>query len=125
MRLLNNILRWTQTLPQWQRDACRRLLQREEGLLDDDYTQLYALLKAEHGSPNPDNLSPEPLAAVHLLTTIQTGETITLKEIRELNNVNRIAPNQTLVVHEMGMTVIYGGNGTGKSGYVRVSAEKQ
>ena len=120
MSLLNNILAWTQTLPKWQRDAARRLLQREEGLSEDDYAQLYALLKAEHKLLNPDQLVAEPLASAHLPATIESGETITLKEMRELSHVNRIAPNQTLVFNETGMTVIYGGNGTGKSGYVRV-----
>lgn len=120
MTLLNNILKWTQTLPAWQRDAARRLLEREEGLSEDDYAELYALLKAGHGLPNPDNLTTEPLAASHLPTTIQSGQTIILKEIGKLTDVNRIAPDQKLGFSEIGMSVIYGGNGSGKTGYVRV-----
>lgn len=120
MNLLNNILKWTQALPAWQRDAARRLLQREEGLSEDDYSELYALLKAEHGLPNPDNLSAEPLAASHLPATTQSGQSVILKEIGELTHVNRIAPDQKLGFSIAGMSVIYGGNGSGKSGYVRV-----
>ncbi|MCU7951693.1 MAG: hypothetical protein KZQ74_08935 [gamma proteobacterium symbiont of Bathyaustriella thionipta] len=37
MTLLNSILKWTETLPDWQRDASRRLLQQEDGLTEDDY----------------------------------------------------------------------------------------
>ena len=120
MNLLNDILVWTQTLPNWQRDAVRRLLQREDGLSEEDYAELYGLLKAEHKLDNPDQLTPEPLAASHLPATIQSGETVTLKEMYDLDNVNRIAPNQKLSFCETGMSVIYGGNGAGKSGYVRV-----
>jgi len=120
MTLLEKILKWTQTLPQWQRDGARRLLQREDGLSEDDYAELYTLLKAEHGLPNLDDLKPVPLAANHLPASIQSGQTITLKEIRNLTDVNRIAPKQKLGFSESGMTVIYGGNGSGKSGYVRV-----
>ena len=120
MSLLDNILKWAQTLPNWQRDTARRLLQREEGLSDEDYAELYSLLKAEHGLPNPDNLTPEPLAASHLPTSIQTGQTVILKEISNLTYVNRIASDQPLAFSQTGMTVIYGGNGSGKSGYVRV-----
>ncbi|MCU7940950.1 MAG: ATP-binding protein [gamma proteobacterium symbiont of Bathyaustriella thionipta] len=69
---------------------------------------------------NPDNLNTVPLAADHLPANIQSGQTIILKEMHKLNNVNRIAPNQKLTFSDSGMTVIYGGNGTGKSGYVRV-----
>jgi ABC-type lipoprotein export system ATPase subunit len=120
MTLLNNILKWTQTLPAWQRDAARRLLQREEGLSEDDYSEIYTLLKAEHGLPNPDSLNPEPLAASHLPATIQPGQSVILKEVGKLTHVNRIAPDQKLRFSERGMSVIYGGNGSGKSGYVRV-----
>ena len=120
MTLLNDILKWTQYLPAWQRDAARRLLQREEGLSEDDYAELYALLKAGHGLPNPDNLTPEPLAASHLPASIQSGQSVILKEIGNLTHVNRIASDQKLGFAQVGMSVIYGGNGSGKSGYVRV-----
>ena len=120
MTLLDKILKWTQTLPNWQSDAARRLLQREDGLSDDDYSELFILLKTGHGLPNPDNLQPDPLATNHLPANINAGETIILKEMSELTHVNRIAPNQSLAFSETGMSVIYGGNGTGKSGYVRV-----
>ncbi len=120
MNLLNDILQWTQTLPDWQSDACRRLLESEEGLSEDDYFQLYSLLKIEHGLSSPDNLIPKPLSPDHLPSSIQAGVTATLKEISGLNYVNRIDPKQRLLFNEKGMTVIYGGNGTGKSGYVRV-----
>jgi len=120
MNLLSKILKWTQTLPAWQRDASRRLLQSEEGLSEDDYSELYALLKAGHGLPNPDNLTPDPLTATHLPAAIQPGQSVILKEIGKLNHVNRIASDQRLGFSEVGMSVIYGGNGTGKSGYVRV-----
>jgi len=120
MTLLDKILRWTQTLPKWQSDATRRLLQREEGLSENDYSELFILLKAGHGLPNPDDLQPYPLATNHLPANIQAGQTIILKEMSALTHVNRIAPNQSLAFSETGMSVIYGGNGTGKSGYVRV-----
>ncbi|HFD86792.1 MAG TPA: hypothetical protein ENJ35_03840 [Gammaproteobacteria bacterium] len=74
---LNNILTWRQTLPKWQRDAFQRLLQREEGLLKDDYSQLYVLLKAEYSPPIPEAIIPEPLALCYLPVTIPAGETIT------------------------------------------------
>ncbi len=120
MALLNKILSWTQTLPKWQSDAARRLLQQERGLSEDDYAELFSLLKAGHGLPNPDDLQPVPLATNHLPANINAGETIILKEMSALTHVNRIAPNQSLAFSKVGMSVIYGGNGTGKSGYVRV-----
>jgi ABC-type dipeptide/oligopeptide/nickel transport system ATPase subunit len=121
MTLLLEILNWTEEkLPLWQRDAARRLFQKEEGLSDDDYADLYELLKSANGLPSSSGLSPEPLSKSHIPASIRVGNTLVLKAMRDLKNVNRIAPNQELKFALCGMTVIYGGNGSGKSGYVRV-----
>ncbi len=120
MALLNDILKWTESLPSWQRDACRRLLQKETGLEEADYSELYALLKKENGIEVDDALEPVPLANKHLPTELSSGETVILVALRELENVNQIPSDHTLAFSEAGMTVIYGGNGSGKSGYARV-----
>lgn len=120
MALLDDILKWSESdLHPWQQDATRRLFQQEGGLSEDDYAYLYALLKAAHGMPNPRNLMPAPLAATHLPVVLQAGEAVVLKAMRNLKHVNRIASGQKLNFAATGMTVIYGGNGTGKSGYAR------
>jgi energy-coupling factor transporter ATP-binding protein EcfA2 len=121
MALIDEILKWSEEkLPLWQRDAARRLFQLESGLSVDDYGELYTLLKAAHGLPNPLGLSPEPLMAVHLPPVLKAGEKVVLHALRDLIHVNRIAPKQKLNFAPLGMMVIYGGNGSGKSGYVRV-----
>jgi energy-coupling factor transporter ATP-binding protein EcfA2 len=121
MTLVDDILKWTETaLPLWQRDAARRLFQNADGLSTDDYTELYALMKAAHGLPDEQDLKPSPLSAKHLPLVLPVGQTVVLKGMRDLNHVNRIAPSQELKFALTGMTVIYGGNGTGKSGYARV-----
>lgn len=121
MALLDEILAWTEnSLPLWQRDAARRLFQEQQGLADKDYEDLYALLKSAHGLPDPDNRAPVPLAAEHLPAKAVGAATIVLKAMRDLKHVNRIAPNQILPFAPKGITVVYGGNGSGKSGYSRV-----
>jgi energy-coupling factor transporter ATP-binding protein EcfA2 len=45
---------------------------------------------------------------------------VILTALRDLQNVNQIPSNRTLTFSETGITVIYGGNGSGKSGYARV-----
>lgn len=120
MGLLNDILKWTETLPNWQRDAARRLLLNECGLSDADYSELYALLKKENGIEVHCELAACQLATEHLPAETAVGEQVVLLALRELENVNRIPSDQTLKFAESGMTVIYGGNGSGKSGYARV-----
>lgn len=120
MALLNDILEWTQSRPSWERDACRRLLQKEDGLEAVDYSELYTLLKKENGIAVDNAVVAVPLAREHLPAERAAGETVTLVALRDLNDVNQIPNNHVLTFSETGMTVIYGGNGTGKSGYARV-----
>ncbi len=120
MALLNDILTWTESLPSWQRDACRRLLQKEEGLEAADHSELYTIFKKENGIELDEALNAVPLANEHLPAELAPGETVSLVALRELKNVNQIPDDRALTFSETGMTVIYGGNGSGKSGYARV-----
>ena len=120
MSLLTNILVWsTANLSPWQRDALRRLFQQQE-LTAQDFDDLYAMLKYARGLPNAKNRQPVPLASAHLPAEGTTIEPAVLKAMRELKNVNRIAEGQKLEFAPKGITVIYGGNASGKSGYLRV-----
>jgi ABC-type lipoprotein export system ATPase subunit len=119
--LIHDILKWAgEKLPLWQRDAIRRLFQQEGILSEDDYSQLYLMLKASHGVPSVSTISPVPLALSDLPAIAKAGERVTLRSMHELENVNRIASGQKLEFGISGMTIVYGGNGAGKSGYVRV-----
>ena len=120
MALLNDILKWTENLPAWQRDATRRLFQQKDGLKENDYSELYILLKKENDLELDNDVSPVPLAAEHLPAELIKGDTVTLLALRELENVNLIPSDHILEFSETGLTVIYGGNGSGKSGYARV-----
>ena len=120
MSLLSQILKWTESLPLWQRDACRRLFQNESLLNEGDLSELYALLKKEGGIESNDILLPIPLAKAHLPAELAPGESVILVALRDLQNVNQIPSDRILTFSEAGITVIYGGNGSGKSGYARV-----
>lgn len=120
MTLLNQILRWTESLQSWQRDACRRLFQQESALTDTDLSELYALLKKECFIESDVELLPIALSKEHLPVELAPGEQVTLVALRDLQNVNQIPSDRILTFSEAGITVIYGGNGSGKSGYARV-----
>lgn len=119
MVLLDQILKWTQeSLLPWQQDAARRLFQQQQ-LEDADYDQLMAMMKSANGVPNSPATACVPLAAEHLPAKV-VGETVLLTAIRDLKNVNRLASAQTLSFSKQGISIVYGGNGSGKSGYSRV-----
>ena len=120
MSLLTNILVWaTANLSPWQRDALRRLFQKQE-LAAQDFDDLYAMMKSARDLPDVQNRQPVPLAQEHLPAQLSTSEPIILKAVRDLKYVNRIAEGQQLAFVPKGITVVYGANASGKSGYSRV-----
>lgn len=119
MSILQEILVWTQGLPAWQSDAVARLLAKQT-LTTDDQDDLYALLKLAHGIPDPKGRQPKPLTADQIPAPVEVTTRIELLAMKDMRHVNAIAENQYLPFSAAGMTVIYGDNGSGKSGYSRV-----
>jgi len=120
MSLFDNILSWASAeLKDWLRDALRRLVHKQE-LGQQDIEDLYAMLKSTHGLSDPKNRRPVPLAKEHLPAQMGGASPVILRALRDLKHVNRIAPGQKLEFAPNGITVIYGGNASGKSGYSRV-----
>lgn len=120
MALIDELLQWTQAdLSLWQSDAVRRLFEKTQ-LQDSDYSELLAQLKHARGIQVEVVTEPRPLTA-EVLPTVGMEETSTkLISLGKLRNVNRIAEGQELSFGAEGLTIIYGANGSGKSGYSRV-----
>lgn len=119
MSILQEILVWTQGLPGWQSDAVARLLAKPT-LTTDDIGDLFALLKADHSIPDPKDRKAKPLCADQIPAPAKASTHVHLRAMKNLRQVNAIAENQHLPFAESGLTVIYGDNGSGKSGYSRV-----
>ena len=119
MMIISEILKWAkENLKPWQRDALRRLFQKHD-LNDDDFNDLYAMLRSAHGLLDPQNREPLPLSDEHVPAATSASAPVILKAMRGLRNVNRIASGQTIEFGP-GLTVVYGPNASGKSGYSRV-----
>ncbi|WP_022960131.1 MULTISPECIES: AAA family ATPase [Gammaproteobacteria] len=119
MSILQEILDWTKGLPEWQSDAVARLLAKQT-LTGEDQDDLFALLKAAHDIPDPKDRKPKPLTADQIPAPVKVTTHVELRAIKNMRHVNAIAENQNLPFGTSGMTVIYGDNGSGKSGYSRV-----
>jgi len=114
--VLEEILEWSEDRPGWQRDALRRLF--TAGLLAPaDIDDLLDLCKAAHGLSNPR--SPQPLAKEHLAIKDTGAATVSLLTLTHNRGVNALAPNQTISFGPQ-LTIAYGQNGAGKSGYTRI-----
>ena len=106
------LLSWSQTKPAWLRDAMRRII--ENGRLTfQDKEDLKAL------SINPE-ASFIPFSEEHISTSESSNVPISLVSVSNAKNVNALAKNQSLDFKIKGLNVVYGENGSGKSGYVRI-----
>lgn len=116
INVLSEILEWSTDRPGWQRDALRRMVVQGE-LTEKDVTELSELCKASKGLR--DKLRTEPLAEGHLPNASQAESAVQLTALTHNKGVNALAPDQTL---EFGpaLTVVYGANAAGKSGYTRI-----
>jgi len=108
---LGEILKWSAQAPAWQQDALRRLCAGPD-IEATDEAELLTILKGEKAA--------EPLSDQHISQTAKASRPVTLKSVRNVENVNALAPNQMMSFSERGMTIVYGDNGSGKSGYVRI-----
>lgn len=119
MSILQQIQAWSETLPTWQRDAVARLYSCD-ALTVDDYATIYAHLKADHGIPYDAEYDKKTLSAEQVGARQKPGQRVQIVAIKNLRNVNALAAGQRLPIRAEGLSVIYGENGSGKSGYSRV-----
>lgn len=118
---LDRIIAWAGELPDWQSDIVRRLLVKEE-LTEDDDSDGLGMLKARHDLNDPARPAPTPvpLAPGAVSGSGRTSARTVLKAMTILSSVNAIPDGSSLAFGHEGLTVIYGANGSGKSGYARV-----
>jgi hypothetical protein len=115
---LELILEWSIQRPEWQRDAVRRIVSNGR-VTDADVQELVVLCKRDHGDGSC-TLTPSPLTAAHLPAGSASTAAVALTAIGDVVGVNQLAPAQSLVFGSSGLTIVYGDNGAGKSGYARI-----
>ncbi|WP_338503669.1 AAA family ATPase [Sphingomonas kaistensis] len=112
------ILAWAPSRPLWQQDALKRIV--ANGKLDPcDIDALVQLCLRGQGKKDVA-LEPVPLSSADRLVRVTAGGALSLRSISNVTRANRLAPEQTLPFEPAGLTVIYGDNGVGKSGYARI-----
>jgi hypothetical protein len=111
------ILAWAKTQPLWRQDALRRILTRS--FVKSDENECLLLLKDAYGAGTSGRVAV-PLDATHLPVRSTTETNLRLITLDQITNVNRLAKDAALSISPAGLTLIYGDNGSGKSGYTRI-----
>ena len=117
MNVIREIATWAKKLPPWQSDALRRIFTRDH-LSASDEEDILAMLLASHNVPDDATHAPTPLPFSDVAQE-STGPSrkVVLRELHSLSGVNAIVPGQSLTFALDGLTIVYGENGAGKSGY--------
>jgi hypothetical protein len=120
MNIVHEIAKWAKAAPKWQSDAIRRIFT-QDAFSSTDEDELLQLLLAEHGIIEGDDIVPEPKPFADLVSdSAGAVKQVVLKEIHSVSGVNALVPDQSIAFNVDGMTIIYGENGAGKSGYARI-----
>ena len=115
MPTIDDVISWANTLPRWQGDAVRRLLiAGENPLSPEDYAGVLALAKADLKlAPTPSTVEPILPSAGAFSGGPTAPVAVKLVSLDDFKNVNIIKEKQTQPFAEIGITVVYGGNGGG------------
>lgn len=116
MTVLQEILEWSQDRLPWQRDALRRLVLQGE-LSDEDIRELTDICKSAHGLVEQQDVAP--LTKDHVPDLMAGAAPVSLVSIFHHRGVNALAEGQTLKFAP-NLTVVYGDNAAGKTGYIRI-----
>lgn len=121
MAIYEEVLAWSGRLPPWRQDALRRLCVQGDWN-EADLGEILDLAKQHHGVSSAFEPAPQPVpfAEMHFPAEANQNGTVVLTSLHSLVNVGKIPSDQTLEFQPQGLTIAYGGNGAGKSGYARV-----
>lgn len=120
MSISDEILAFAAALPSWERDLMRRLAI-QATLSDKELAEIKDLLYKEHGIDSGTPLvTPVPLSKDHFGGSDADLPKTVLCSLEEIENTNKLATGQALPFAVEGMTIVYGDNGSGKTGYARL-----
>ncbi len=109
---------WFKTRPSWLQDATRRLLGKGE-LQDADYDELLRICGNEKGVKFEEEIPKAVGIPAGAFAQEEHAHKIELTSISDIVGINALKPSKPLKISGS-LSVIYGQNGTGKSGYTRL-----
>lgn len=114
---LKEIENWFKERPKWLQDAVRRIIQSGEITIE-DIKELVELCKAEAGI-GITAIIPLGIPSGSLAIN-EDNINLRINSISNVTGINALSPRKPLIFGESPLTIVYGQNGSGKSGYVRL-----
>lgn len=120
MEALKEIIGWASALPLWQQVVLVKILEQDD-LSEQDINDLANLCVEEANSPDALKAKlNDPLTGYKHEDRGKTDRAVVIEAISKTKNINAIKDDSILGFGESGLTVIYGNNAVGKSGFTRV-----
>ena len=120
MLVLDDIIDWALEQDEWKQDLIRRLIENGD-YNSKDVDDISNLILKEFGYIENLEVKPKVLDREKNKSIKKfEDKKVVIQKINNLKNVNALCPKSSLVFAEDGLTIIYGQNGVGKSGYTRV-----
>lgn len=112
---MDNLTKWFSERPKWLQIAAMRLLQQPE-LAEKDISELTSLCRQEADGKLAETTCSFPVSAF----SQDAIGTLRLCSIGNIEGINALAPKKPLEFGKGNISIVYGNNGSGKSGYVRL-----
>ncbi|MCD4720915.1 MAG: AAA family ATPase [Desulfobacula sp.] len=114
MNIKSEVGEWFHTRPNWQQEAADRIL-KKGSLSSIDIDELTDLAKTDKGQEKTDFHKFNGLG-----TSASGSADLQLKAISEIEGIDNLSPRKPHTLGKNNITVVYGNNGSGKSGYTRI-----
>lgn len=119
--MAKDLMSWAAEQPDWVKDSLRRIAVAADHSLElKDIDCIIDNVRAAAGTGS----SPHAMTAIdasHLSGGSGDGRRTVLTQLGPVQNIDRLAGGQKLRMAGVGITLIYGENGSGKSGYTRIA----
>lgn len=117
-----SLIEWADKQVDWSRDALRRHARAQNFELSaDEKSEVLRRVRMAAGIVDDAPCEHVPFASDDLEGGANDHPRTLLASLGPIKNLARLAPNQKMTFALDGITLIYGDNGTGKSGYCRVT----
>lgn len=119
--MAKNLMGWAAEQPDWVRDSLRRIaVAADHSLEPEDADCILENVRAAAGAYSPSH-SMTAIDSSHLGGGSGDGRRTVLAQLGPVQNIDRLASGQKLRMAGVGITLVYGENGSGKSGYTRIA----
>ena len=118
----SSLMDWANKQVDWTRDALRRhAISQDFELSADEKAEVIRRVRLAAGIPSEGPSEHIPFLSEHLKGNAADGPRTLLVSLGPVKNLARLASDQRMRFALNGVTLVYGDNGTGKSGYCRIT----